>query len=337
MIRVLCATFPLTFFLLSVFSCSSSYVLVHYPCFIFHFFHLTPLVCPSQSIHLPTDTCIRIFALKWNRQHSRDMMEGAYNRLLLSSPVSLFIIFSTALYLIYHRIPLHDIPRLIHFPPACQTSKTLTELFYLSVPSHSIPALTLLAAFPNSPLLVTSPLFSLFLPPPLLSPTPHHHSIPSPLPFPLITSPSPPPSSPLHPLSPSHHMHIECDQWGPIRQPPPETIMFNMLIVLFVQGFANSASRHCVLLGWLISIVTTNVVISLIGSEAYFWINVEYLFLLCVSYEFERHTLRHFIKVHYTTRQYTSLYYTILHCIALLRTALHNAAHSYSMSMYGVL
>ena len=70
-----------------------------------------------------------------------------------------------------------------------------------------------------------------------------------------------------------------------------------MVIVLFVQGFANSASRHAVVLGWIISIITTNVSLHLMNSDAYFWINVEYLLLLCVSYEFERHTLRHFIKV----------------------------------------
>ena len=70
-----------------------------------------------------------------------------------------------------------------------------------------------------------------------------------------------------------------------------------MVIVLFVQGFANSASRHAVVLGWIISIITTNVSLYLMNSDAYFWINVEYLLLLCVSYEFERHTLRHFIKV----------------------------------------
>ena len=88
-----------------------------------------------------------------------------------------------------------------------------------------------------------------------------------------------------------------CDTWASLKQPPPETIIFNMVIVLFVQGFANSASRHAVVLGWMISIITTNVSLHLMNSDAYFWINVEYLLLLCVSYEFERHTLRHFIKV----------------------------------------
>lgn len=69
-----------------------------------------------------------------------------------------------------------------------------------------------------------------------------------------------------------------------------------MVVVLFVQGFANSASRHAVLAGWMISILSTNIAIHLGGPKAYFWVNVEYLMLLCVSYEFERHTLRHFIK-----------------------------------------
>ena len=78
---------------------------------------------------------------------------------------------------------------------------------------------------------------------------------------------------------------------------PAEHLILNMLIVLFVQGFANSASRHAVVLGWIISITCSNLSISYIGSHLYFWINVQYLMLLCVSYEFERHTLRHFVKV----------------------------------------
>ena len=97
-----------------------------------------------------------------------------------------------------------------------------------------------------------------------------------------------------------------------------------MVIVLFVQGFANSASRHAVVLGWMISIITTNVSLHLMNSDAYFWINVEYLLLLCVSYEFERHTLRHFIKVSGMWLGFLSIArgvvwcYSVLYCIVVV-------------------
>ena len=131
----------------------------------------------------------------------------------------------------------------------------------------------------------------------------------------------------LYTHHPTHHRGLnslylcllitECDTWASLKQPPPETLIFNMVVVLFVQGFANSASRHSVVLGWIISIITTNVSLFLLESDAYFWINVEYLMLLCVSYEFERHTLRHFIKVTCCCYSMQCLHCKVVRCVEL--------------------
>ena len=94
---------------------------------------------------------------------------------------------------------------------------------------------------------------------------------------------------------------------------PAEHLILNMLIVLFIQGFANSASRHAVVLGWMISITSTNICIARIRGQLYFWVNAEYLMLMCVSYEFERHTLRHFVKV----KMFSDFYFSYL-CILFL-------------------
>ena len=77
---------------------------------------------------------------------------------------------------------------------------------------------------------------------------------------------------------------------------PPDLTVACMTIVLLSQIFCKGASNTVVALSWVISIVITNVCLSLIGSNLYFWINAVYLFLLMISYELERQTLRHFIK-----------------------------------------
>ena len=48
---------------------------------------------------------------------------------------------------------------------------------------------------------------------------------------------------------------------------------------------------------WLVSIGFTNASLAAAGSVDYWWVNAVYVCLLVVSYESERKTLRHFIKV----------------------------------------
>ena len=101
---------------------------------------------------------------------------------------------------------------------------------------------------------------------------------------------------------------MPCGTWKDNGIMPAEHLILNMLIVLFIQGFANSASRHAVVLGWIISITSTNICIARIRGQLYFWVNAEYLMLMCVSYEFERHTLRHFVKV----KMFSDFYFSYL-------------------------
>ena len=97
---------------------------------------------------------------------------------------------------------------------------------------------------------------------------------------------------------------------------PAEHLILNMLIVLFIQGFANSASRHAVVLSWIISITSTNICIQRIRGQLYFWVNAEYLMLMCVSYEFERHTLRHFVKVKRKISSFLNFYFYLYSVIS---------------------
>ena len=73
-----------------------------------------------------------------------------------------------------------------------------------------------------------------------------------------------------------------------------------MIVVLVIQMCVNSASRHFVVLSWIICIVMTNVSLCVDGSSLNSGVNFLLFFLVAVSYEFERHGLRHFMKVRHT-------------------------------------
>lgn len=67
-----------------------------------------------------------------------------------------------------------------------------------------------------------------------------------------------------------------------------------MIIVLLSQSLVKS-SCLAVGLSWIISIIFTNFSMRL-SKSFYLWVNVNYYFLCCMSYELERHTLRTFIN-----------------------------------------
>ena len=77
---------------------------------------------------------------------------------------------------------------------------------------------------------------------------------------------------------------------------PPDLVCMAMSIVLLIQIFSKGSRKSCLVLSWITSIIFTNVCLYLIHSSLYFWIDVTYFFLLAISYELERQTLRHFIK-----------------------------------------
>ena len=142
---------------------------------------------------------------------------------------------------------------------------------------------------------------------------------------------------------------VPCGTWKENGIMPAEHLILNMLIVLFIQGFANSASRHAVVLSWIISITSTNICIQRIRGQLYFWVNAEYLMLMCVSYEFERHTLRHFVKVKRKISSFLSFHFYLYlflvisamvclfsfdHLLLLFLYSFVCISHSLSLSIY---
>ena len=77
---------------------------------------------------------------------------------------------------------------------------------------------------------------------------------------------------------------------------PPDLVCIAMSIVLLIQIFSKGSCKSCLVVSWITSIIFTNVSLYLINSSLYFWIDATYFFLLAISYELERQTLRHFIK-----------------------------------------
>ena len=89
----------------------------------------------------------------------------------------------------------------------------------------------------------------------------------------------------------------EMEQHGcPFVELPPDLTCIAMSIALLVQIFSKGSCKGWLVISWITSITITNVCLYLIHSQLYFWINATYFFLLAISYELERQTLRHFIK-----------------------------------------
>lgn len=76
---------------------------------------------------------------------------------------------------------------------------------------------------------------------------------------------------------------------------PTVRLICTVTIVLLYQSSVKS-SCLAVVLGWIISVVFTNLSLYSLKSNLFTWVKVNcFFFFLCVSYELERHTLRHFI------------------------------------------
>ena len=89
------------------------------------------------------------------------------------------------------------------------------------------------------------------------------------------------------------HGHVACVSFV---EPPPESFVFTMIIILLLQIAARGVSRIALVCSWIICFVAINVSIYLSGSGSYVWINVLQILIVCASYELERQPLRHFIK-----------------------------------------
>ena len=86
------------------------------------------------------------------------------------------------------------------------------------------------------------------------------------------------------------------NQACPATELSPDLVCMAMSIVLLIQIFSKGSCKTWLVFSWITSIIFTNVCLYLIKSVLYFWINATYFFLLAISYELERQTLRHFIK-----------------------------------------
>ena len=79
-------------------------------------------------------------------------------------------------------------------------------------------------------------------------------------------------------------------------EPPPESFVMTMIIVLLLQIAARGVSRIALVCSWIICFVSINVSMYLSNSGSFVWINVLQILILCASYELERQSLRLFIK-----------------------------------------
>ena len=88
--------------------------------------------------------------------------------------------------------------------------------------------------------------------------------------------------------------HVTCVSFV---EPPPESYVLTMISIVVLQLVARGVSRIILVWSWIVCIVAVNTSIYLSHSGSYVWMNLLLLFLLCISYEFERQPLRQYIKM----------------------------------------
>ena len=87
--------------------------------------------------------------------------------------------------------------------------------------------------------------------------------------------------------------HLACNSFV---EPPPESFVFTMIIILLLQIAARGVSRIALVCSWIICFVSINMFIYLSNSGTYLWINILQSLIVFVSYELERQPLRQYIK-----------------------------------------
>ena len=77
---------------------------------------------------------------------------------------------------------------------------------------------------------------------------------------------------------------------------PVDLMVMSMSSPLLIQLLTNCVSRHALVMSWVINILVMNIQQSYHAGPKYLTLNAIYVMLLVVSYEFERSSIRHFVK-----------------------------------------